>query len=163
MTIPELITEVLDSIRRQFYAERTREFKRDERALLKAISKWGYECAARGWDFRVEFIAFQFRELLMDTRKREADIKYLPVYLEGAVKRWIGQRAEELQLEARKANSVASTVKRIEGKTRAVEVVRERTNTEVLAAVYQDLRRRKVLAQGHGGATLPKAKQEQLL
>lgn len=139
MSIDDLITDTLDVIRSQFYADRPREFKRDETALMKAIARWGYECRARGWHFDAQFIQRQFLELLNDIKRRGAEIKWLPVYLHGAVGRWIGQRAEELQAQARSIGTKATKI--VQG-VRSVDAVVEKTDTEVLATLYRDLRRK---------------------
>jgi len=72
--------------------------------------------------------------LLQDIKRREADVRYLPRYLHGAVSRHIGLRAEELSARAKAIQpKVAKLVKGL----RQVEV-REPTTTEILAAVYRD-------------------------
>ncbi len=137
MTIPELIANTLEAVRSKFYADRPREFLRDERALTGAISTWGYECNQRGWDFTPQFIFKDIMGVLLDIQRRGADVKYLPVYLQGAVRRHIGQRAEELQAAGR---DVRRNVKRIVNGVE-VAVIVEKTNTEVLSALYTDLKR----------------------
>jgi hypothetical protein len=140
MSIPELITLVLDSIRNQFYPDRLRDFKRDERALTKAIARYGYECHQRGWDFDSRHILSAIMKLLQEIKRSGADIRYLPTYLDGTVKRHVGQRAEELSA---KAKSVKPNVAKIVATTRRVEAIREPSATEILATVYKDLKRYK--------------------
>jgi hypothetical protein len=137
MQIPELIASQLDLIRRSFYADRQREFKRDERALTKAIARYGYECAQRGWTFQVDFIANELRQLLISIRTAEADFKYLPTYLEGAIRRHIGQRAEEHQ---KQSGRVAIKVEKILDGIQPVVVVQP-TNEELLGKLYVDLKK----------------------
>lgn len=138
MTIPELITLVLNAIRNQFYADKVRDFMRDERALTKAISRYGYECHQRGWEFDSKFILRALMDLLNEIKRSSADFRYLPVYLDGAVKRHIGQRAEELSAAAK---STPKNVARLVKGVQTVEAVREASATEILAAVYKDLKR----------------------
>lgn len=147
MSIDDLISDTLDVIRSQFYPDQAREFKRDETALMKAIARWGYECNRRGWAFDAAFIQRQVLDLLNDIKRRGLEIGYLPVYLHGAVGRWIGQRAEELQTAARR---VEPHVTRIIKGVRGVEAVVEKTDTEILDALYRDLRRKKRRAKKPG-------------
>lgn len=140
MTIPDLIDLVLNAIRNQFYADRVRDFKRDERALTKAIARYGYECHQRGWEFDQKHILAALMKLLNEIKRSDADIDYLPLYLDGAVKRHIGQRAEELSAAAK---STPLNVARLVKGVKAVEAIREPSATEILATVYNDLRRRR--------------------
>jgi hypothetical protein len=113
---------------------------RDERALTKAIARYGYECTQRGWEFDSKHILTALMNLLNEIKRSGANIDYLPVYLDGAVKRHIGQRAEELSAAAKSTpRNVARVVKGVQ----TVEAVREPSATEILATVYKDLRRRR--------------------
>lgn len=139
MTVPELIEEVLGVIGRQFYYDQPiRNFLRDERALTKAIAAYGYQCAQRGWDFDAQFIKTQLLTLLNEIKRSGAEIRYLPSYLDGAVKRMIGQRAEEL---SDRAKSLAPKVSTLVNGVKPVVVI-EKTDTEILAALYRDLKRK---------------------
>jgi hypothetical protein len=139
MTVAELIREVLDYIRRGFYSGRVREFLRDQRALTKAIARYGYACDERGWDFSVPDLQAELHGILIRVLEHRADIRYLPVYLEGAVDRHVRCRAEELSLRARRVGVVApEIVSRLR-----VQRVRDPKPVEILAAVYRDLRRRR--------------------
>ena len=137
--VAELVQTVLGAIRYQWYADRTREFKRDERALTQAIAHWGFECDERGWDFSPAQIQRHLLDLLNQIKRQGGDITYLPEYLNGAVKRWIGQHAEELQSEQQ------STRKRVASVVSGVQsvVIKEPTAVETLGLLYRDLRRRK--------------------
>ena len=142
--VAELVQTVLGAIRYQWYADRTREFKRDERALTQAIAHWGFECDERGWDFSPAQIQRHLLDLLNQIKRQGGDITYLPIYLNGAVKRWIGQHAEELQDEQQ------STRKRVAQVVSGVQsvVIKEPTAVETLGLLYRDLRRRKKMANG---------------
>jgi hypothetical protein len=140
LSVPELITTILSQLRHGFYSDKPpRDFKRDERALTKAIARWGYECHQRGWDFTPSFIRADITELLNQIKRSDASIQYLPVYLDGAIRKRIGLRSEELQAAAR---AVTPKVNKIVDGVQTV-VVREVTATETLALLYKDLRRRK--------------------
>lgn len=157
MSVPELIANVLEALRVKFYAERIREFKRDERALTKAIAKWGYEAAQREWHFTPEEIFKDIMDLLIQMQTSGSDVKYLPLYLQSAIHRRFGQRAEDLQAAARK---VAPRVAKLMAGVRTVEAVREPSATEVLATLYTDLKR---VQKQRRAERKPVAKQETLL
>jgi hypothetical protein len=139
VTIDALISEVLNQVRNNFYADRpAREFLRDERAIMRAIARYGAECERRGWNFQVEFMWRELTALLRSMREKAADIKYLPVYLEGAVDRHIRLRAEELSAAAKLPKNIAMrTLKDV-----AVVQTIEATPVETLALLYKDLRKR---------------------
>jgi len=158
MTIPELMTRVLDAIRNQFYADRPREFLRDERALSKAVARYGYECHRRGWEFSAEDIRRDLMDLLNQIKRLNADIGYLPVYLEGAVARHIGQRAEELSVKAKYARP---QVDKIVTGLQSVKVVIQATNVEMLSAFY--LHQKQVQRQRRAARKPARDKQEALL
>ena len=140
MTVPDLITLVLGAIRNQFYADRVREFKRDERALLKAVASYGYECQQRGWHFDAPAILRDLMSLLNELKLNSEAIGYLPVYLHGAVRRHIGQRAEELQSQAR---TIRPKVTRVVSGVSSVQAVIEPSSTEILSTLYRDLSARR--------------------
>lgn len=140
MTIPELISSVLNNLRNQFYGpDRVREYKRDERQLIKAIARYGHECNQRGWFFEADFILRDLLQLLLKIRTSGAEIGYLPVYLEGAVDRHIRSRAEELSAKAKTiAPRVASVVRDASAKT--VTAVVAPSDVEVLANVFKGIK-----------------------
>jgi hypothetical protein len=140
--VADMISEVLRAIFNQFYADRPRDYLRDERALTRAISRYGWECEQRGWHLETQFILRDLVKLLIEIKRTDADISYLPVYLEGAIKRHIGQRAEELQAAARATPRKVSTVVKVLAGLPRVEAVREPTAVEQLGLLYSDLRRR---------------------
>lgn len=140
MTIPELIAEVLQVIRNQFYADRpAREFLRDERYLVGALGTYGYECAQRGWSFDVPFIQRELLGLLQTFKRQNIEARWMPIYLQNAIRRHIGQRAEELR--ASQCSVPRCTRKVVDGVQPVVVI--EKTPIETLAAVYQDIRRQR--------------------
>jgi hypothetical protein len=154
VTIPDLIDSVIGVIGRQFYTDCSiREFMRDRRHLMKAISRYGHECCRRGWDFDAPFIEKELLKILNEIKRTSPDIRWFPNYLEGAVDRSIRQRAEELSARAKTIQPKIAKI--IEG-ARPVAVI-EKTDTEVLSAVYRDLKRK---TKRRGAAP---AKQEALL
>jgi len=140
MTVDELILETLNKIRNFFYADRTREFKRDERALMKAILRYGHECYRRGWEFDAEFIYCEVARVLQAIRSSGAEIKYLPVYLDGAMKRAVGGRSEELQIEAKSRR--ADPIRLVVGLTK-VDAVREPSGAEICSRVFEAVRQQR--------------------
>lgn len=108
MTIETLIHTVLRDIRLRFYGDRTREFCRDRNALIKGIARYGHECYARGWELQPDFIARDIVGLLKQVQVQGGPKGYLPTYLEGAVNRHVGLRAEELSEEAKLVSSQVS-------------------------------------------------------
>lgn len=170
MTIPDLIAQVLQSIRNQFYDQApgsmggVREFKRDETKLIRAVSLFGHLCHQRGWELDARYILREVMEILQSYKRSGVAIDYLPVYLTGSIKRRVGQRAEELQA-ASKAMNGSTTAQRtrlvndmVKGAT-VVTAVREKSATETLADVYRALRKPKSKAREGARA----AKQEALL
>lgn len=143
MTVPELIDDVLRRIRStDYYHGRVREFARDQRALMKAISRYGYACNERGWQFAPHDILTDLVGLLREIVNKGADIKYFPLYLESAVDKHIRQRAEELNARAKSNRLPAALVPKIVNGTAVVKVI-EKSAVEVLDQLYRDLRSRK--------------------
>lgn len=161
MTVPDLIAEVLSLVRNQHYADRVREFKRDERSLTKAIARYGFECERRGWLFEPRFIFRELAGLLLKIKTSGIEIKYLPVYLEGAVDRHIRLRAEELAEEAKAKRAVPVLMRRAVAGVQPVQVVAP-TAVEVLATVYRDLKSRQ-RTQRRTRAASVRVRQEVLL
>lgn len=171
MNATELIASVLDNLRRNFYTdtntgrERTRDFKRDERQLMKAIATYGHECNQRGWMFEADFIYQELMRLLLKIRTTEADIEYLPVYLEGAIRRHIGQRAEELSAKAKAlptkiGNVIADTTSKC--KVVPDAMIRKPAAVEVFTEVYRGISKiQRERRRAKKSAT--KERQEQLL
>jgi nicotinic acid phosphoribosyltransferase len=144
MTVAELIQDVTRCVRNSFYCDKpVQQFKRDERAIQRAIARYGVECERRGWHFQVDFIFHELLQLLKAIRIKEADIKYLPVYLEGAVDRHIRTRAEELSAAAK----VAGNLSRRAVAGLAVTTVVEPHPVETLALLYKDLKKRQPKAK----------------
>lgn len=156
MTIPELMDTVVGVIGRQFYGDLSvREFQRDRRYLMQAVSRYGHECCRRGWDFEARFIQDEILRILNEIKRTGPDIRWFPRYLEGAVDRSLRQRAEELSARAK---ALPPKVTKIVAGVRPVAVV-EKTDTEVLSLLYRDLKHNS--PRRRRGAE--KAKQEVLL
>lgn len=146
MTVADLIARVLQAIRAEFYgddARGAREFRRDERALTKAIARYGYACAERGWDFEPHEVCTALLQLLPQITKPTH--QYLPVYLERCIDRHVGQRAEQLNERAKAARAVGriaglTVEEAIKRTLDAAAQARPRVTTcETLATVYRDL------------------------
>lgn len=163
MTIPRLIDTVLHEIHAAWYRQRpTREYHRDKHALTQAIARYGYECLSRGWNLDALSIQCDLSALLLKIRETGTDIKYLPVYLEGAVDTHIRTRAEELSAQAKTiARHVQKTVSTLKPGD-----IRPPTDVEVLAVLYKDLRGRRRKKRKQRSAAVSAAasqKQAQLL
>lgn len=161
MNVSELIDQVLQSIARDFYGLQPghtlsaggegqgevaspsdlRKFMRDRTALMKAVARYGYTCTQRGWSFEVPHILKEVMEVLISMRDKQASIKWLPRYLEGAIDRHIRQRAEELSALA-KVKDRQNVTKKVEGLAK-VEAIREPSPTEILSTLYKDLNSRR--------------------
>ena len=156
MTIPDLINDVLRRVRFSFYHGKDREFARDHRALMRAIARYGYACNERGWHFQPDEILRDLVALLRQIVEQDAEIKYFPVYLEGAVDKHIRTRAEEFNERAKASKAVPRLVERAVAGKQVVRVV-EPTAVELLDRLYRDLKPRRK------GRPLPKVKQVELL
>jgi hypothetical protein len=139
--VAELIAALLSMIQKQFYQDRLGDFLRDQTALMKAISRYGYECHQRGWEFDVPHLRTELFGLLNSIRKNKTDFEYLPVYLNAVIGRHIGQRAEELSAQAK---SVPRKVAKIvtDAQTKIVSAVREPSATEIMAILHRDTKKR---------------------
>ncbi len=157
--VPRLIREVLGMIGRYFYDNppRQRDFMRDQNHLTQAIARYGYECERRNWQFNATAIQSDLLALLLKIRETGADIKFFPIYLEGAVDRHIRQRADELSAQAKQISRLSTKAL---GTLKPGDL-REPTTVEILATVYKDLKR-----QRRGARTSVRSnalKQKQLL
>jgi hypothetical protein len=147
MTVPELIADLLRRIRSlDQYQDRPREFRRDERALTKAIARYGYACNERGWQFQPNEILGDLVALLRQIVEQNADIGYFPVYLEGAIDKHIRVRAEELNARAKAAKRPSAVARQIIQGTQVVRVI-EPTAVELLDTIYRDLKARRKIAR----------------
>lgn len=142
MTLSAAIDLLLERIRREHYAHRdTHAWKRDERALMQAIARYGHECSTRGWYFEEAEIWAAINRLLDTMLPKRDQIRYLPIYLERAVDQHIRERAEELSDRAKAITTPLSAVRR--GMQPApARVVIQRQPVEVLSDLWRDLRRR---------------------
>lgn len=141
MTLSDSILALLDEVRVTFYADKsTRIYCRDERALLKSISRYGHECVRRGWFFDARAIKSELVTLLRSMAKTKAHPEYLPIYLEAAVDSHVRVRAEELSESAKR---IAPKVSKIVRTTQGVVAVVAPSDAEVLATVYRDLAKAK--------------------
>ena len=142
MTIHECIDRCLTIIREKFYHDKPeRIFFRDRTALIKAISRYGYACTLRGWEFDAFFVTRSIIYTL--TRISSEDIQYLPVYLEQAIDRSVGQRAEELNAQDKRNKRNRDITKALQRVQQSVipdnQPVFEKSDTEILAGLYKQL------------------------
>ncbi len=136
MTVSELITSVLSTIRASFYLNKQeRHYFRDHTQLTKSIARYGYECNRRGWEFEPRFIADDLIALLGRIKENRSDFEYFPIYLEHAVDGHIRNRAEELSA---KAKLVAPRVAQLIDGVKPVVIV-EKKAVEVLSDLYREM------------------------
>lgn len=147
MTIEAPIERTTRRIHKEFYAERDLRFWQDFRPLVKAITKYGYECNQRGWEMQPHAIYWDISRLLDSMRKHKDDIEYLPAYLESTVRNHVGMRAEEIQALSN-ANRTSRAVRVItDGVRPVVEVIS--TDTQLLAALHASLLKHRSKAKPH--------------
>lgn len=138
MTVADLITAVLDALRSQLYADApAAHWFRDKTALTKAISRYGYACDQRGWQFDVPFLLKEIMGIVVVV-KRQQITGYLPVYLSEAIDQHIREHAEELNTKAKAIRTVAE--KNI-GKLHVNQPPVGPSATELLALLHIDLKR----------------------
>lgn len=147
MTVETLIAQTLHKIWEEHYMPRTREFHRDKTALTKCIARYGHHCKQRGWHLDAEFIRSEIMSVLTRARKQKAEIKYLPAYLDAALTRSLGQRAEELSAEAK---SVGTGCAKILRDVTGVTAIVQPTAVEILSTIYKNEKRRKPKAVATG-------------
>lgn len=157
-----LIDTCLTYIRTHFYADKARrDYHRDEQSLTKAIARYGYACAQRHWLFEPLEIQQDIIALLRKTVDRADQIQYLPIYLEKAIDRHIGERAEELSAKAKAKKEVPALVQKKLHGTQVV-VIEQIPAVQVLCTVYEDLRQRQQQARAKRKAiTHAKTKEQQ--
>lgn len=138
MTVAELLTEVLAAIRNQLYADKpVAHWFRDKTALTKAISRYGYDCEQRGWEFDVPFIRTEIMSVVQSAKKRDA-IAYLPTYLSEAIGRHVREHAEELNAKAKATRAVAAKAL---GKLHVAPTVpKHPSDTYLLSLLHQQMK-----------------------
>lgn len=128
----------------KWYHDKERLFYRDKRSIMKAIARYGYVCHERGWTFD-EFSLCQ--QLLRVLQKIDgSNATYLPVFLEAAIDSHVRQRAEEIKAQSEKERARKTLVKSYKSLERMVvpdQLIVEKSATEVLAALYKDLSKKK--------------------
>jgi hypothetical protein len=142
MTVPELITRVLHMLHGQFYCDLPRSaFHRDEKYLIAAIGTYGHECRQRGWEFDAQFMYEELCSLVRSFMKSGAEPRWMPLYLQTAIRRHIGERAEELNARGKASRSVPATVRTIVDGLKVVTAIREPSATDLMSSVYRDVRK----------------------
>lgn len=139
MTIPDLLTLTLARIHKQFYTGRQNDFFRDQRALVKAIARYGYECAQRNWHIEPRAIYQDIHKLLTSIAGRRTEFEYLPVYLDEAVRSHVNRRAEEIS-ELSRSQAVNRKVRQVMRDTQLVAQV-EPTSVDVLGQLFTQIKR----------------------
>ena len=146
MTPADTINRCLTVIREKWYLDKhERIFYRDKRMLTKAICRYGYVCSQRGWEFDCPYITKAIVTVLV--RIDQEDIEYVPVFLESVIDQHVRQKSEELNAQAKRDkynNDLAKAQSRIRSSVLPGEVVIiEKSDTEIMAALYRQLNSRK--------------------
>jgi len=162
MTVPALIDRVLgvcQTFERYRGAPGRVRFFRERNSLVKAISRFGYVCHQRGWNFTADEIVKPILDVVISVRGREEEIKtYLPIYLQAAIDKHVRLKAEEYNAAAKAKKSVPAFVKKIVEGTTQVTAVREPTHTEILAHLH--IHQRKTIKTNAAVARQRKAQKE---
>jgi hypothetical protein len=138
-TVDDLLEVVMERVKVRFYHGRpAREWATDRNALLKAVSRYGFECLRREWHFEAEVLAVRLLDLL-NKIERPTTPGWFPIYLETAVDQHVRERAEEIQEAARQAAKVAG---RIVAGLQVAEGPRPPSAVDVMGAVFVELKRR---------------------
>ena len=141
MTVPELISRVLDMLQGQFYCDLPRSaWYRDEKYLVAAIGTYGHECRQRGWEFSAEFICGELTRLIRSFMKSGVEPRWMPVYLQNAIRQHIRERADELNAQGKVGRGPAAILQALVGDLKRVEAVREPSAIDLMASVYRDVR-----------------------
>jgi hypothetical protein len=165
VTVPELISRVLDMLQGQFYCDLPRSaWFRDEKYLVAAIGTYGHECRQRGWEFSAEFICGELTRLIRSFMKSGAEPRWMPIYLQNAIRQHIRERADELNAQGKARRAPAAILQAIVGELKRVEAVREPSAIDLMASVYRDVRQlRREGAAARRGKTGSEKRQGTLL
>jgi hypothetical protein len=147
MSVQELISEILTRLERQFYAHLPRrDFKRDEKYLIAAIGTYGWECKGRGWEFDLDFVYSELCRLLESFKRRTTgeDVRWMPNYLQQAIRQHIREHAEELKAKSARPGRLA---RKIVDELDQVKAIVEPSATEQAASIYRDVRRMRLKAK----------------
>lgn len=139
MNIHELVVKLTRQIQLDFYGGKPREFYKDYRALVKAITRYGYECQQRGWEPDADSIYKDIAGILMRARWRDKKIDYLPAYLQTAITQHVNTRAEEIQARSASSGRTVSIV--MDGMQPVANVVSG--DAELLAKIHTSIIRKK--------------------
>ena len=136
MNVADLIQNLLGTISREFYADRPRDFFRDQTALKKAIARYGHECNTRNWHFDIHHIRTEILRILRSMREKKASIAWLPRYLESAVDQSIRERADQLNEKAKRIENICPKI----SDTLKPVVLVQATDVEILSTLYRQLK-----------------------
>lgn len=96
LTVQRLVFDTLMECRQVFYEGKPIQFEQQKEELAAAITHFGWLCEQRGFYLSAEDIRAEIRQVTDSMKRHKADIKYFPQYLASALKKTVGQRAEEL-------------------------------------------------------------------
>jgi hypothetical protein len=133
-----VIARILNQIRLLHYKDDP-VFWKHRMHLVKAITRFGFECSKRGWDLDEATVCNTIINVV--AKAKHSEIDFLPAYLQSAIDRLVGQKAEELR-DAAIRNSTRRSVRKVMNGVDKVDAVREPTLMEQFAAVHSGLTKR---------------------
>ena len=146
MTVDELILSVSERIRTDIYgANHQHEFYRDRHMIYRAIGMAGHECLEKEWLLSTDPLHNQLMQLMSNIEAHGVGIRYFPSYFAGAIRKWMGQHAEEWSMQAKRVEPHCAKI--VAGINR-VDAVRQPTSVEVLDALYRSLKPKRGRAVG---------------
>jgi len=146
MTVDELILSVSERIRTDIYgANHQHEFYRDRHMIYRAIGMAGHECLEKEWLLSTDLLHNQLMQLMSSIEAHKVGIRYFPAYFACAIKKWMGQHAEEWSVQAKRVEPHCA---RIVHRTQRVEAIIQPSAVEVLDALYRNLKPKKGKAEG---------------
>ena len=146
MTPADTINRCLSVIREKWYLDKhERIFYRDKRMLTKSICRYGYVCTERGWNFDAPYITKAIISVLV--RIDKDDVEYVPVFIESVIDQHVRQKSEELNAQAKRDRynkDLDKAKARIQSAVVPDQVVIiEKSDTEIMAALYKQLNTRR--------------------
>lgn len=108
MNIQEAILETLTDVQKHFYNGREAYFFRDKQDLLAALSEFGWHCQQRGFYLTADDLRAEVKQVTDSMIRNAGKIQHFPIYLRAALKKTVGQRAEELNAKSKAVDWLAN-------------------------------------------------------
>ena len=121
MNMQEVATSILQKVDNLYEGTNKRiQYLKRRGEVWKALHIYGSECRKRGWELKPEAIWQDLMGIIV--RLDINEINDLPSYLSAAIKRHIGMRAEELNLEAKRNRETPKVIERVIDGKKVVEI-----------------------------------------